>query len=208
MITNSKRESSIGLMFCILLVCVSVLMAFPYPAKSHCDTMDGPVIQDALSALESGDITSVLKWIKPEFETEIIEAFNLTLEFRSMSEEAREFADRYFLETLVRIHREGEGEPYTGIKPAGTEISPVVEAGDEAIEAGSIEAVIEMLTSELAEIIGTRFHEVMEAKAHMDESVEAGREYVEKYVGFIHFLEQLGNVLHSVHSSHGESGHH
>jgi hypothetical protein len=43
--------------------------------------------------------------------------FTKTLAVRKQSKEAKELADMYFFETLVRIHCAGEGAPYTGLKP-------------------------------------------------------------------------------------------
>jgi hypothetical protein len=57
---------------------------------------------------------------------------------RKLNPEAKEFADMYFFETLVRIHRAGEGEPYTGIKPAGRDLGPAVPAADKAIVDGKL----------------------------------------------------------------------
>jgi hypothetical protein len=84
---------------------------------AHCDTLDGPVVQTARTALEKGDITPLLKWVRVEDEKEIKDAFEKTLAVRRKGAEAKELADMYFFETLVRIHRAGEGAPYTGLKP-------------------------------------------------------------------------------------------
>jgi len=90
------------------------LVLSPRPAHAHCDTLDGPVVKDARIALESKDVTPVLKWIRLDKEGEIREAFQRTLTVRPLGPEARALADRFFFETLVRVHREGEGAPYTG----------------------------------------------------------------------------------------------
>ena len=92
---------------------------FLYPfVFAHCDTLDGPVVKTARAALEKGDVTPILKWVKKENEAEIRDLFKKTLSVRSKGKEAQELADMYFLETLVRVHRAGEGEPYTGLKPS------------------------------------------------------------------------------------------
>jgi len=156
----------------------------------HCDTMDGPVVKTAQAALNKGDVTPVLKWVKPQDEAEVREAFKKTLAVRGLSPEARDLADKYFFETLVRLHRAGEGAPYTGLKPAG-EVEPIVAASDKALESGSVEGVTHEVSKLVSEGIRHRFAEMMEAKKHADENVPAGREFVSAYVEFVHYVERL-----------------
>jgi hypothetical protein len=101
----------------IFVVCAAIVLS-PDLVNAHCDTLSGPVVLTAKAALEKGDVTPVLKWVKKEDEKEIREAFARTLAVRKQSTDARELADTYFFETLVRIHRAGEGAPYTGLKAA------------------------------------------------------------------------------------------
>jgi len=157
---------------------------------AHCDTMDGPVVKTAQAALEKGNVAPVLKWVKPPQEAEIREAFQKTLAVRGLGREARDLADKYFFETLVRLHREGEGAPYTGLKPAGA-VEPVVAASDKALEAKSVEELTREITQLIAEGIRHRFTKTMETKQHADENVAAGREFVEAYVEFVHYVERL-----------------
>ena len=158
--------------------------------EAHCDTMDGPVVKTAQAALDKGNVTPVLKWVKPPQEAQVREAFQRTLAVRGLGREARDLADRYFFETLVRLHREGEGAPYTGLKPAGA-VEPVVAASDKALEAGSVEELTREITQLIAEGIRHRFTKTMETKQHADENVAAGREFVEAYVEFVHYVERL-----------------
>ena len=74
-----------------------------------------------------------------------------------MSPESKELADRYFFETLVRIHRASEGAPYTGLRPAGRDLGPAIPAADEAIKRGSIDRLTRLLTSEVTEGLRDRF---------------------------------------------------
>ncbi len=131
-----------------------------------------------------------------------------TLTVRKLSQEAKELADWHFFETLVRIHRAGEGEAYTGIKPAGTEVEPGIIAADKAVETGLVNDLIKELSTQLANSISESFRHVMEKKKHKDESVDAGREYVETYVAFIHYVEKLHLVVSgkNAHHSEAESG--
>ncbi len=163
----------------------------PPAASAHCDTLDGPVVMEARAALEKGEVAPVFKWIKPEHEGEIRAAFEKTLTVRRQSAEARDLADMYFFETLVRIHRLGEGAPYTGLKPAGTDPGPAVTAGDRALEQGSVDALVKMVTDAVAAGIRERFAVARERRQHAQESAEAGRAYVAAYVEFIHYVERL-----------------
>jgi hypothetical protein len=175
-------------------ICAGILLLFPHMAVAHCDTLDGPVVIAAKAALEKGDVTPVLKWVKPEHEGEIRAAFKKTLAVRSKGPEAKELADMYFFETLVRVHRAGEGAPYTGLKPAGT-VEPPVAAADKAIEAGSVDAFASKIGNAAEESVRRRFTRLMEARKHKDESVEAGRQYVAAYVDYVHFVEGLHNTI-------------
>lgn len=188
------------------LVMVIAMLAAPKTIQAHCDTLNGPVVQTAREALGKGDVTPVLKWVKPDQEGAIRSAFAQTLAVRRLSKEAAELADMYFFETVVRIHREGEGAPYTGLKP-GEAVEPGIEAADKAVEAGSHEQLIKEINRRITDGIADRFRQVIEAKRHMNDSVEAGREYVEAYVGFIHYYERLfadaqGTAPHSEEHQH------
>ncbi len=170
-----------------IAVCVLALSF----AWAHCDTLDGPVVKEARAAIEKGDVTPVLKWVKKDDEPEIREAFKKTLAVRSKGPEARDLADMYFFETLVRIHRAGEGAPYTGLKPAGTELGPAVEGADKALETGRVDELARLVANTAVEGIQKRFTSVVEAKKHAGESVEAGRTFVAAYVEFVHYVERL-----------------
>jgi len=157
---------------------------------AHCDTLGGPVVQAAKKALESGDVRPVLVWVQKQDEEAITKAFKKTLEVRAIDPRARELADMYFFETLVRIHRAGEGAPYTGLKPAGTE-EPAIAAADKAVESGKADPLAHEISAHVSEGITKRFRELMEKKKDMGKSVEAGRAYVAAYVTFIHYVERL-----------------
>jgi hypothetical protein len=173
----------------VLVLLLGGLFLFPATAQAHCDTLNGPVVAAAKEALAKGDITPVLKWIKPESEAEVREAFKKTLAVRGRGPEAQELADTYFFETLVRIHRAGEGAPYTGLK--AEEIEPPMAAADKALETGTVENLVTMVTQKVADGIRDRFKDTLERKKHAGESVEAGREFVEAYVPFTHYVERI-----------------
>ena len=60
-----------------------------------------------------------------EGEPEVREAFEAVSTAWEQGPAARAVADQHFYETVVRIHRAGEGAPYTGLKPAGLDVGPV-----------------------------------------------------------------------------------
>jgi len=164
----------------------------PQPGHAHCDTLDGPVVMAARAALDSGNITPVLKWVHKPDEGAIKEAFEKTLSVRKLSPAAKQLADMYFFETLVRLHRAAEGAPFTGLKPAGA-VEPVVAAADKAIESGSLDDLAKEISTLVRNGMHQRFERVVKTRKEMDRSVEAGREYVEAYVEFVHYVERLHN---------------
>jgi hypothetical protein len=107
----------------------------------------------------------------------------------------------YFFETLVRIHRAGEGAPYTGLKP-GTAVDPAVALADKALESGSVDHLVNILTDATAKGIRERFHRALEAKKHAEENVAAGREFVKTYVVFTHYVEGLHSKIKSASEHH------
>ena len=145
----------------VFFITAILLLSIPQQLRAHCDTLDGPVIIDAKKALEQGDVTPVLKWVKPEYAAEIRDVFQKTIAVRTKGAEAKELADRYFFETLVRIHRTGEGAPYDGLKPAGSDLGPAIPAADKAIESGNIEPVLKLLTDQMQHGVHERFKHVM-----------------------------------------------
>ena len=63
------KEKPLLLRIFLLVAVTSALTLVIYNyAAAHCDTLDGPVIQDAQKALETKDVTPVLKWVKQKDE--------------------------------------------------------------------------------------------------------------------------------------------
>ena len=172
------------------LVLLGGFMALaPMNAGAHCDTMSGPVISTARLALDKGDVTPVLKWIKPGDEAEVRAAFKQALAVRKQGKAAKELADKSYFETLVRLHRAGEGASYTGLKD--TPVEPIIAKTDAAIAQGSIDDVTKLLTEAMSKRLREKFELVSARAKEADKSVEAGREYVEAYVDFTHYVERL-----------------
>ncbi len=177
------------MLFTTFLVILGIVVTTPVSA--HCDTMDGPVVKAAQEALETGNVNLVLIWVQEKDEAQIKEAFNNTIAVRKLSPEAKELADMYFFETLVRVHRAGEGAPYTGLKPAGLDLGTAIPAADEALKTGSPDKLVKLLTDATENGTREEFSKVMEKKHSSANNVSAGREYIEAYVPFIHYVERV-----------------
>jgi hypothetical protein len=163
----------------------------PVRALAHCDSLDGPVVKAAQRALDTRNPALALTWVQEKDEAEVRNAFEQTLAVRALSPQARELADRFFFETLVRVHRAGEGAPFTGLKPAGRDLGPAIPAADEAVRVGSVEPVRHLLTVAVQARLRQQFDEVMATKTFEPDDVAAGRAYVKAYVEFIHVVELL-----------------
>lgn len=170
-------------------------------ARAHCDTMDGPVVKSAQHALATDSVEHVLMWVSQHDEAEVRQAFARTRSVRALNAGARDLADRWFFETVVRLHRAGEGEPYTGLKPAGTDLGPVVPAADRALQAGSLAELEEVLVHAVRNGLHERFDRARAARAFTPGDVAAGRAFVAAYVPFMHYAER-------VHAAAGESAPH
>lgn len=173
-----------------ILAALGIFMLIPRSAIAHCDGMDGPVVKAAQKALVNGDVNLVLIWVQKADEQEIRQAFDRTLAVRKLGAEAQELADRYFFETLVRIHRAGEGAPYTGLKPAGRDLGPAIPLADQVLTSGKVDSLVTLITDETRKGLTERFDDALKATNYSPADVEGGRKYVQAYVTFIHYVER------------------
>lgn len=185
-----------GIMTLLLMTVVN--LSYTY---AHCDSYDGPVIKEALQALESDNVTLLLKWINEDQEEEIISLFNKTHDLRSGDAEIYTIIEKHFLETLVRLHRETEGEPFTGLKPAGS-VEPIISMADESLVSGDFDHLSQQLTAHIAQVLKEKHKKALELSQVKDDSVEQGRAYVAAYVDYTHTLEGIHKIL-----THGPEGH-
>lgn len=197
----------------VIWVIASTVAGLAPALWAHCDTLDGPVVIDARKALDARDVTPVLKWVSAANEAEIRKAFDKTLIVRAKGSDARELADMYFFETLVRIHRAGEGAPYTGLK-AEAERNPAVVQADAALDKGRAETLIKLVTDAVADGLRQRFDHALHAKEQAGKTVVAGRAFVAAYVQFVHYAEGIYDAAIGAAVSHnhaaqpaGEAGH-
>ncbi len=165
---------------------------------AHCDSMEGPVVKASQKAIETGNLNYVLVWVRAEDEKDIREMFNKVNKVRALGPDAKELADMYFFETVVRVHRMGEGVGYTGLKPAGYQPEEGIEAADIAIEKNSVSEILSHLEESQHSKVKEYFTDLKSKRNYDVNDLQAGREYVESYVHFIHYVEGLFN---------GESGH-
>ena len=175
----------------VVLAGVVLVLSGPHSALAHCDGLDGPVVKAAQNALRTNNVNLVLVWVQKENEPELKAVFQQTLAVRKLGPESKALADRNLFETLVRLHRAGEGAPYTGLKPAGRDLGPAIPAADRAIESGETAALETLLVNELRAGLRKALQRVQARQKYDVNDVAAGREYVKAYVEYIHFVERL-----------------
>jgi len=171
------------LVFFCLIACANVF--------AHCDSLTGPVVSDARAALESGNIDGVLKWISPSDEATVREAFAQTRAVRQQGNAARDLADRWFFETVVRLHRGMEQEPFAGLRPADWKPDPAIDMADKALVAGDVSDLERAVIAETRKNLRERFERVRQAREHRNESVAAGRAFVSAYLDYMRYVENL-----------------
>ena len=173
-----------------------IVLADAPAARAHCDSVGGPVASAALRALDIGNVNLVLPFVPAADETELTDAFNRSRSVRVLTPDAKSLSDRYFMETAVRLHRAGEGAPYTGLKPAGTDFGPAIPAAEEALESGSVEPLAELLSEEMRHALAERFEGAKRTQAASKEpinaaGVAAARDRVSAELGFIGYVEAI-----------------
>ena len=188
------------------LAATGVVALVTVSAYAHCDGLDGPVVTAAKEALAKGDVNRVLIWVQKDDEPGIRKAFEQTMAVRKLGAEAQELADMYFFETVVRVHRAGEGAPFTGLKPAGRDLGPAIPAADQALASGDVAPLTALLVEHLRSGLATRFQQAMATRDFKSQDVDAGREHVERYVTFIHYVEGVHQAALGAQPSHPGEG--
>ena len=171
------------------LLTAALIGASTLPLGAHCDALDGPVVTTARQALAKGDVNPVLAWVKAEDEAQIRAAFARALKVGTLGPEAKELAEAYFFETLVRVHRAGEGAPYTGLKPAGLDLGPAIPAADKALASGDLKPVFELMHGVLKPGLEARFREARVTRGQTSSDPASGRKAVAAYVDFLHYVD-------------------
>ena len=189
--TINKLKRSFGKAMLLLGV---IMFAFNIPTFAHCDSYDGPVIQDALKALDQRDVSYVMKWIEKDQEAEITTLFNKTVALKNADTEIYSIVEKHFLETLVRLHRETEGAPFTGLKPAGS-TTPIIQMADKSIENKDVSSLLTNLNKHIQKVVNEKYEKVNALSKVKDNSTTEGRAYVEAYVDYTHTLEAIEAAL-------------
>ncbi len=166
--------------------------------------MDGPVVRAAKEALRTGNVNLVLPFTHKAAEPELRHAFEMTVKARGQGGEAAEIADRWFFETAVRLHREGEGAPYTGLKPAGLDVGPVLPKAESAIEKEDPEEVVQFLSQTVKEEIQKRMDKIIATKRFDPDDVDSAREHTEAVLDLELFSHHLYTFM-KTGGGHGEA---
>lgn len=188
------------------VVTLAVVLLEPLRASAHCDTMAGPTAQDGLQALETGNLALALKWVAPSGEEELREVFEKARTARILGPAAREVADRWFVENLVRIHRAGEGAAFSGVQPYGAPVDERVAAADSAIASGDLAPLEGLVPAERWAELQRRFATVLQRRGYDETDVDAGRSYIEAYVSFFKYAEGEDHE-HGHHHGSAHAGH-
>jgi len=113
-----------------------------------------------------------------------------------------------FLGVKKEFRREGEGAPYTGLKPAGMDLSPAIPAADKAVESGDPRPLLSLIKEKVYGGIHGYYTVARELRAHAKDAAEAGCAYVEAYVPYLCFVERLRNdAVTPIARGGGEGGH-
>ncbi len=172
----------------------------------HCDTLNGPVVLAAKKALEAGNVNYVLIWVPKEAESELKHAFEKTLAVSKLGNEAKELAEYWFYETAVRLHRAGEGEGFTGLKPEG-KLDPIVQKAEHAIEVDTAHEFVDIIKRAVEVELNERFEKVLHTKNYEVNDVDAGRKFIEAYIGFVIYAHHLFESLSASHHLDEKSKH-
>lgn len=204
---GTKTEFRKRLKFGVLpVLLIAILLFFSQATFAHCDSYDGPVIKDAVKALKTNNVNLVFKWLKKGQEQEITALFNKTYSIKNGDKEVYEIVEKHFFETLVRLHREMEGAPYTGLKPAGS-TKQIIQMTDEAIKVGNVDEFLSKFNKHIEKVVREKYEKVAKLNKVKDNSTEQGREFVAAYVNYTHTIEALHDILEhtgDAHASHKE----
>jgi hypothetical protein len=171
--------------------------------------LDGPVVNAARMALEAGDVALVLPFVPADGEAEVRGVFDRVRSVREFGSDAREVADRLFFETVVRIHRAGEGAPYTGLKRAGLSVGPVIPLAERAVNTGSPGEVVDFLASVLSAEVKHRLEHISALAVAREHSLDDARRYIEASLAFQVYAHRIYEEMRATtHGHRAERDHH
>ncbi|HSN39908.1 MAG TPA: DUF6448 family protein [Burkholderiales bacterium] len=194
-----KPHNVIGRFTAIVALSLGLLVGSG-TALAHCDTLDGPVVAAARKALDTNNVNLALVWVQKKDDADIRKQFEKTVAVRKAGGQAKELADMYFFETLVRIHRAGEGAGYTGLKSGPVE--PPIAAADKALETGKLQEVAQLISKRTEQGLHRNFEDVMKKKKYNPSDVAAGRAFASAYTEYTHYVERLYNAAETLAPEH------
>ncbi|EYR63668.1 hypothetical protein N866_19000 [Actinotalea ferrariae CF5-4] len=165
--------------------------------------MDGPVVTAARRALDADDVNLLLPYVHADGEDEVREVFALVRTVRHEGTTAREVADRLLFETVVRVHRAGEGAPFTGLKPAGLDVGPAIPLAEQALADGDAAELVELLTGAVRSEAERRLGLALAAADEAATGVPQARRWVEAMLG----LQVWAHGVHKAVHGGGHGGH-
>jgi hypothetical protein len=166
------------------------MLGFASNSQAHCDRINGPVATDARMALETGDLSHALIWVTDQQAEELKSTFEQSLNVYTKGNKSQELAERYFMSETVRLHREAEGMPFTGLKPAQPS-SKDIQIAEQALASGELAPVTDMLANEIRQKTYELYTRAKETQSKKGDSVEAGRAWVDAYVKYIEYVHSL-----------------
>ncbi|OGT97105.1 MAG: hypothetical protein A2X80_14255 [Geobacteraceae bacterium GWB2_52_12] len=199
---NGQARKSRALIWTIFLIALAVML--PGQAMAHCDTESGPTAVDARKALEKSDFNIAAIWVGEEQTQKLRESFEESLAVYKMGGQAKALAERYFMTTTVRLHRQAEGMPFTELKPAQP-LPPVVAKAEKTLETGNLQPINDLLATEMQKETQKWFQKALDAKKNFKGyNVGAGREWVDAYVKYVIFVNGLYKTIqagpaHGIH---------
>jgi hypothetical protein len=191
--SNKLIKNSVNRLLVLSIILFISLLGIQ-PASAHCDSFDGPALLDAAKALETNNVELIKKWIRVEDEAAVVPLFHKTYSLKDGDPMVYEIVRTHFYETFVRLHREMEGAPFTGLKAAGT-TAHITVMSDNALESGDFKALLTALNRHINGQLMEKYEKVSALYPVKDRSVEEGRAYVSAYIDYTHAVEAVHDIL-------------
>jgi len=176
-------------------VLLIVALAWPNGLWAHCDRSDGPVATAARAALEKNQPEVVLAWVATAQDQELRQAFGLAARARAQGGPGAEVSERFLVETAIRLHREAEGLPFEGVKPATGALPRDIALADEALVKGNVDGVVALLQADIDKEVRGLFETLRAQQTNREGDLEGRRKWVDAYVRYIGFVHGLNAAI-------------
>ncbi|MFD1660901.1 DUF6448 family protein [Streptomyces caeni] len=124
---------------------------------------------------------------------------------RTFGPRVRDGADRWLFETVVRVHRAGEGAPFTGLRPAGPGVGPVIPAAERALDTGFADELTAVLCEIVRDQVEDRHRRALALKEHAGEGVAGARAHAEAVLGLQMWAHGLYRQATAAPHAHAEA---